>query len=163
MNLVLVWIVLQNFVDCIQFVQLRKLAKLSVLIGGLQLTMPYSTYAADGGVDRGKMLFQMQCAGCHVGGGNILNGGKNLRKETLQKNGYFEAARMLALIDKGRGQMPAYGEYTSQCGDVIPAQLSVTDMGNVVEYIKQQAELKWPAATTNDVLDTRNCDEYPGC
>lgn len=49
------------------------------------------------------------CAGCHVGGGNVVQAGATLRAGDLQRNGVASAEAIYDLVYSGRGKMPGYG------------------------------------------------------
>lgn len=81
---------------------------------------------------QGATVFEAQCAGCHVGGGNIVRRGKNLKLKTLQKNQVDTVEAIAALVTAGKGNMSAYGD-----------RLSVSDIHNVSAYVLAQAENGW--------------------
>ena len=94
----------------------------------------------------GLSLFTQSCVGCHAGGGNILpfQGGKNLYKSTLVKNGYYDVEAMSQLILKGKAQMPAFGEFVGSKGNIIPARFSDKEVKEISEFVIMQADLGWP-------------------
>jgi cytochrome c6 len=106
----------------------------------------------------GEKLFEMNCAGCHSGGGNILNGGKTLMKSSLIKNDLFEIDKIILLVTNGKNQMPAYSSFLSPKGNLMPAKLSNKEIQEVSSFVVQQAESDWPQSKL-----IKNCDEYPGC
>ena len=105
-----------------------------------------------------KTIFINSCSGCHSNGGNLLNGAKTLKKDDLLKFELFEKSKLSVLISQGRGQMPAYGEFISPKGNLMPAKLTPSEIDNLSDYIVEMAEKSWPASEIS-----RNCDEYPGC
>jgi hypothetical protein len=50
------------------------------------------------------------CAGCHVGGGNIVQAGATLFTADLQKNGVADSGSLYQLIYAGKGRMPGFGQ-----------------------------------------------------
>jgi len=48
-------------------------------------------------------------AGCHAGGGNIVQRGAGLTLEELQKNNAASPEQIYSLIYSGKGKMPGYG------------------------------------------------------
>ena len=94
----------------------------------------------------GAALFTQSCVGCHAGGGNILpfQGGKNLKKSTLEKDGYYDASSMSQLILIGKAQMPAFGEFIGSKGNMIPARFSDAEVKEISEFVLKQADLGWP-------------------
>ena len=117
-------------------------------------------YAREMVVDS-KSIFINSCSGCHSNGGNILNPAKTLKKEDLIKFDLFEKSKLSTLISQGRDQMPAYGEFISPKGNLMPAKLSPSEIDSLSDYIIDMAEKNWPSGSEVDNL--KNCDEYPGC
>ncbi len=81
---------------------------------------------------QGAQVFEAQCAGCHVGGGNIVRRGKNLKLKTLQKNQVDTVAAIVALVTAGKGNMSAYGD-----------RISAVEINSVSAYVLNQAEQGW--------------------
>jgi cytochrome c6 len=81
---------------------------------------------------QGAQIFEAQCAGCHVGGGNIVRRGKNLKLKTLQKNQVDTVAAIAALVTAGKGNMSAYGD-----------RISAMEINTVSAYVLNQAEQGW--------------------
>lgn len=106
---------------------------------------------------QGQEIFKNSCSGCHDHGGNLFNGMKTLSKKDLVNNNYAEPLNLQQLIKVGRGQMPAYGEFTSPVGNIIPAKLTDSQINDVADYILEMSEQGWPETAK------RNCDVYPGC
>ncbi len=50
------------------------------------------------------------CAACHAGGGNIVQGGKSLKTQDLERNGVNSPEAIYQLIYGGKGKMPGYGQ-----------------------------------------------------
>lgn len=90
--------------------------------------------------DSGVAVFEAKCAACHVGGGNVLNGGKNLKLEVLQKNGYGEPDAIVTLLRNGKGQMPKYQ------GAIPPvSRLTDEELEEVAKFVLEQAKAGWQA------------------
>lgn len=49
-------------------------------------------------------------AGCHAGGGNVVQGGASLFSEDLRRNGVQDSQAIYDLIYSGKGKMPGYGQ-----------------------------------------------------
>ena len=81
---------------------------------------------------QGSQVFELQCAGCHVGGGNIIRRGKNLKLKALQKNKVDTAALIASLVTAGKGNMSAYG-----------TKLTSAEIENVSAYVLDQAMKDW--------------------
>jgi cytochrome c6 len=94
--------------------------------------MAFSTPAFAGDAAGGQKIFTANCAACHVGGGNLVNAAKNLKKETLAANGMNSVAAITAQVTKGKGAMPAFG-----------GRLSAAQIEDVATYVLAQAEKGW--------------------
>jgi len=57
----------------------------------------------------GKQLFFSNCNVCHYGGNNIIIPEKNLKKETLERNGMNTFEAITYQITNGKNGMPAFG------------------------------------------------------
>ncbi|MGY6529358.1 MAG: c-type cytochrome [Cyanobacterium sp.] len=77
-------------------------------------------------------LFEINCAGCHLNGGNIIRRGKNLKSKALQKNGYDTVESITDIISNGKNNMSAYGD-----------RLSAQQINNLAKYVLNQAENNW--------------------
>ncbi|NER80841.1 MAG: c-type cytochrome [Leptolyngbya sp. SIO1D8] len=86
--------------------------------------------AADLG--QGGQVFSSNCAACHIGGGNVVNGAKTLKIDDLNK---YEMASIEAIktqVTNGKNAMPAFG-----------GRLSDQEIDNVAAYVLDQAEKGW--------------------
>ncbi|WP_008312642.1 c-type cytochrome [Leptolyngbya sp. PCC 6406] len=54
-------------------------------------------------------IFELNCAGCHAHGGNIIRRGKTLKSHALARNGVDSETAIAAIITQGKGIMSAYG------------------------------------------------------
>jgi hypothetical protein len=54
--------------------------------------------------------FAMKCAGCHMGGGNVVAAGATLFPADLQRNGVGDAESLYKIIYSGKGKMPGFGQ-----------------------------------------------------
>ena len=93
----------------------------------------------------GMENFQASCAGCHAGGGNTFpfSSKKTLFQGDLDKNGVNSVEVMSNLILKGKGGMPAYGEFMSQKGNMIPARFTEAEVIAISDFVLDQAEHGW--------------------
>lgn len=80
----------------------------------------------------GATLFEIQCAGCHPQGNNIIRRGKNLKLRALQRNHVDSVAAIATLVTQGKGNMSAYSD-----------QLSEAEIEAVSTYVWEQAQLNW--------------------
>lgn len=89
-------------------------------------------------------LFGLQCAGCHTGGGNIIEANKTLKLEDLQKYGLDSVQELYDLIYSGKGRMPGYGEGCQgklQC--TFGKRFTNQEVQEVAEYVLQKAQDGW--------------------
>lgn len=49
-------------------------------------------------------------AACHAGGGNVVQGGKTLKTQDMERNGVNSPEAIYQLIYGGKGKMPGYGQ-----------------------------------------------------
>jgi len=77
-------------------------------------------------------VFSVNCAGCHINGGNIIRRGKNLKQKALKKYGMDSIANISNLVTNGKGIMPAY-----------KSRLSEQQIIDVSAYVLSQAETDW--------------------
>ena len=91
-------------------------------------TLP--AFAAD--LTSGAKLFDVQCAGCHANGGNIVRRGKTLKLKALQQNGYATEAAIAEIVTNGKNNMSAYKDRLNQ------AQIQ-----DVSAYVLAQAKKGW--------------------
>jgi cytochrome c6 len=80
----------------------------------------------------GTEIFQANCAGCHLNGGNIIRWNKTLKLKALERNGVNTPEAIAALVAEGKNNMPAYGD-----------RLSATQIQTVSDYVLSQAEHGW--------------------
>jgi cytochrome c6 len=83
-------------------------------------------------LDHGAKIFEANCAGCHVNGGNIVRRGKNLKSKALHKYKLDNEEAIASLVTNGKGIMSAYGD-----------KLTPEQIADVSAYILQQAEQGW--------------------
>jgi cytochrome c6 len=100
------------------------------LFSALVLLLNAPAYAAD--ADAGKGVFSANCAACHMGGRNIVNAQKNLKKDTLIQYGMYDATAIITQVTKGKGAMPAYS-----------TKLDATQIENVAAYVLSKADDGW--------------------
>ena len=86
--------------------------------------------------EHGAQLFSTNCAGCHMGGGNVISASRTLSQTDLQA--HLESYGMDPLeaiehqIENGKNAMPAY-----------EGKLSDQDIADVAAYVESQAEQGW--------------------
>ena len=93
---------------------------------------PQGVASPDPAVPNGAVIFENNCAGCHVNGGNIMRRGKNLKLKALQKNGVDSVEAIAQLVTHGKGLMSAYGD-----------RLTAEEIAEVAQYVTEQAKQDW--------------------
>lgn len=87
-------------------------------------------FAAD--LSNGAKVFSANCAACHVGGGNLVNAAKTLKKADLEKYEMASLDAIKAQITQGKNAMPAFG-----------GRLNADQIEDVAAYVLSQAESGW--------------------
>lgn len=87
---------------------------------------------ATGDVAAGGKIFAVNCAACHVGGGNVVNGVKTLKKEALEQFEMYDLAKIQTQVTNGKNAMPSF-----------KGKLSEADIENVATYVLSQADAGW--------------------
>jgi cytochrome c6 len=80
----------------------------------------------------GAKLFEVNCAGCHINGGNIIRRGKNLKKKALKNNKMDSLDAIANIVTNGKNNMSAYQD-----------RLSQQEIQDVAAYVLEQAENNW--------------------
>jgi cytochrome c6 len=112
---------------------MRRLLSLIALCLALVLGATPS-FAADSG--HGAQIFSANCAACHMGGGNVVNAERTLKKDALEaylanySAGHEEAIQYQ--VTNGKNAMPAFG-----------GKLSETDISDVAAYVIEQSDKGW--------------------
>jgi cytochrome c6 len=86
--------------------------------------------AADLG--HGGQIFGNNCAACHIGGGNVVNGAKTLKQADLEKYDMASIEAITGQVTNGKNAMPAF-----------KGRLSDDDIADVAAYVLSQAEQGW--------------------
>lgn len=92
---------------------------------------------ADGG-----HLFELHCAGCHPGGGNIIRRGRTLRLGDLQRQGIDGPEAVARIAAGGIGRMDGYGAVLGEGG--------AEPLG---AWVWEQALANWPRVQAPSVVD----------
>lgn len=77
-------------------------------------------------------LFELHCAGCHPGGGNIIRRNKTLKLKALQRNQMDSVAAIADIITNGKANMSAYGD-----------RFTEAEIQQLAAYVLEQAERHW--------------------
>ena len=123
-------------------------------------TILFAAISVQAAEPRGQSLFELNCIGCHSGGGNIFDPTRSLKKDMLIKNNVFDELAIRRITKEGAGRMPAYGAFVSPVGNLMAAKLTDVEIGDVSSFVKDQAEKDWPNLAPTK---SKNCDVYPGC
>ncbi|WP_035985921.1 cytochrome c6 PetJ [Leptolyngbya sp. KIOST-1] len=110
---------------------MRKLAfTLAAVLIGVALWMAPAAQAAD--LAHGGQIFGNNCAACHIGGGNVVNGAKTLKQADLEKYDMASIEAITTQVTNGKNAMPAF-----------KGRLSDEDIADVAAYVLSQAEQGW--------------------
>eukprot|EP00882_Tetradesmus_deserticola_P011036 GHRQ01011671.1.p1 GENE.GHRQ01011671.1~~GHRQ01011671.1.p1 ORF type:complete len:218 (+),score=67.69 GHRQ01011671.1:1582-2235(+) len=91
-------------------------------------------------------VFATKCAGCHVGGGNIVQAGATLFQADLLKNGVADSASLYQLIYAGKGRMPGFGQDCAPKGKcTFGPRLADEEVQQMTQYVLDQAANNWQA------------------
>ena len=82
--------------------------------------------------NNGKDIFIQHCAGCHIGGGNIIRRRKTLKMSDLKRNGIDNPEEIARIARLGIGSMSGYGQVIGEQGDKA-----------VANWIWDQAQKAW--------------------
>jgi cytochrome c6 len=81
---------------------------------------------------QGAKVFEANCAGCHINGGNIVRRGKNLKSKALHKYKVDNEEAIANIVTNGKGIMSAYGD-----------KLSQQEIADVSAYVLHKAATNW--------------------
>lgn len=101
-------------------------------VGAIAAEPPLGDAAMTPAAVDAAQVFELNCAGCHINGGNIVRRGKNLKLKTLQRNGVDSLEAIAELVTNGKGIMSAYGD-----------RLTPEEIQAVSAYVLEQAEKNW--------------------
>lgn len=105
---------------------------LSVLLLAIAIfTISFTTPAIAGDAAKGASIFKANCAQCHLGGKNLVQPNKSLKKADLEKYGFNSPDAVIAQVTNGKGAMPAFKSRLK------PAQIE-----DVATYVLDQANDK---------------------
>lgn len=109
---------------------MKKLLHFAVVVFlGFMLLTP-SAIAAD--LQGGAKVFGANCAACHMGGGNVINAAKTLKKTALEQ---YEMASLEAIktqVINGKAAMPSF-----------KTRLTSEQIEEVAAYVLDKAEKGW--------------------
>lgn len=102
-----------------------------ILSWALALLIGLSSPADAADLATGAKVFSANCAACHVGGGNLINATKTLKKADLEKYEMASLEAIKAQVAKGKNAMPAFS-----------GRLNATQIEDVATYVLDQSA-KW--------------------
>ena len=88
--------------------------------------------AIAGDAASGAKIFSANCAACHAGGNNVVNGAKTLKKDALDKYEMNSLEAITYQINNGKNAMPAFKD-----------RLTDAQIDDVATYVLSQAEKGW--------------------
>ena len=108
----------------------RILSTLLVFLTAAMFT--FATPAIAGDAASGAKIFSANCAACHAGGNNVVNGAKTLKKDALEKYEMNSIEAITYQVNNGKNAMPAFK------GRLTDAQID-----DVATYVLSQSEKGW--------------------
>ena len=108
----------------------RLISTLLVFAAAAMLT--FATPAMAGDAASGAKVFSANCAACHAGGNNVVNGAKTLKKDALEKYEMNSLEAIITQVTNGKNAMPKFG------GRLTDAQIE-----DVATYVLSQSEKGW--------------------
>ncbi|MGF1591012.1 MAG: cytochrome c6 PetJ [Pleurocapsa sp.] len=108
----------------------KLLSTLLVFLTAAMFTL--TTPALAGDAANGAKIFSANCAACHAGGRNVINGAKTLQKDALEKYEMNSVDAITYQILNGKNAMPAF-----------KGRLSDTQIDDVATYVLSQSENGW--------------------
>ncbi|AFY67712.1 cytochrome c6 PetJ [Geitlerinema sp. PCC 7407] len=92
--------------------------------------MTQPVQAAD--LNSGAQVFGANCAACHIGGGNVVNAAKTLKKADLEQYGMASTEAIQTQVTNGKNAMPSF-----------KGRLTAQQIEDVAAYVLAQAEKGW--------------------
>lgn len=80
----------------------------------------------------GAKIFNVNCAGCHLNGGNIVRRNKTLKIKALQRNKMDSLEAIQDIVANGKNNMSAYRD-----------RLTKQEIEDVVAYVLERAKNDW--------------------
>lgn len=116
---------------CVERERMKKILAIFMLaVTWITFCFSSPAYAAD--VANGAKVFSANCAACHVGGGNLVNSAKTLKKADLDKYQMASIDAIKTQVTNGKGAMPAFG-----------GRLDAAQIEDVASYVLDQSDKGW--------------------
>ncbi|MGG6266990.1 MULTISPECIES: cytochrome c6 PetJ [unclassified Leptolyngbya] len=115
---------------------MKTIQRMRTLLGSIALSVLFlsginpSALAAD--TAAGAKVFNANCAACHAGGGNVINGAKTLKKDALVANGKDTVEAIVTQVTNGKGAMPSF-----------KGRLNEDQIQSVAMYVLDKSEAGW--------------------
>jgi cytochrome c6 len=109
---------------------MKKIISVLLVMTVAILTFVPNAFAAD--LANGAKVFSANCASCHAGGKNLVNGAKTLKKADLEKYGMYDVEAIKTQVKKGKAAMPSF-----------LGRLKDDQIDDVSAYVLAQADKDW--------------------
>ncbi len=103
-----------------------------LLMAMVLLVATFTTPARAADLAKGAQVFSSNCAACHLGGGNLVNGAKTLKKAALDQYSMASIDAIKTQVMNGKLAMPAF-----------KGRLTDEQIDDVAHYVLDQAEKGW--------------------
>lgn len=113
-----------------EFTQLGRVAIAMISICFFLMILEPSAWAAD--LTNGSKVFSANCAACHVGGGNLVNSTKTLKKDALETYKMNSLDAIKAQVTNGKAAMPSF-----------KSRLTDDEIEDVAAYVLDRANAGW--------------------
>ncbi len=107
------------------------LATVLMMIASLTFMVARPAWA-DADLVTGAKVFSANCASCHIGGKNVVNAPKTLKKEALAKYAMNSSEAIVTQVTNGKGAMPKF-----------KGRLTDDQIQSVAAYVLDQSEKGW--------------------
>jgi len=117
---------------------MRKLMPIRILLTTILITLvlmfiPLTQPAfADADIATGAKVFAANCALCQIGGKNVVNAAKTLKKEALAQYVMNSSDAIVTQVTNGKGAMPKF-----------KGRLTDDQIQSVAAYVLAQSEKGW--------------------
>ena len=101
----------------------------AALVASASFGVPPPSNAAAADVAHGAALFKAECAGCHIGGNNVMSEKKTLKKDALEQYQSLDASKLQAFVQNKMPHsfLPFHSKWSDQ------------DFADAVGYVLDQA------------------------
>eukprot|EP01024_Parvocaulis_polyphysoides_P061794 TRINITY_DN689_c0_g1_i1.p5 TRINITY_DN689_c0_g1~~TRINITY_DN689_c0_g1_i1.p5 ORF type:complete len:161 (-),score=18.92 TRINITY_DN689_c0_g1_i1:528-1010(-) len=91
-----------------------------------------------------KSTFALKCAGCHMGGGNVVQADATLFLSDMERNGYLDVDKLYNLVYYGKGKMPGFGQECAPKGKcTFGKRSSDEEIQQLGGYVLEEAKNNW--------------------